>query len=665
MTRKFTCWLLTLLMVIVLLPSEVMALEDPKPMLAEEMVSIDVSEVDALTDDVVIEEADNEGTEKTDLDSTTDYFEWTESVALKASTSGTCGDSVRWTLSNGVLTISGSGAMWNYSSSPWSAYSVTSATVGSGVTTIGSQAFCGCSALKTVSLPSSVTAIQYAAFGGCYNLQSVTMSSKVKTIADWAFGNCISLQSISIPSTTTYIGAWAFENCFALSGVTIPDSVTQVDAYAFKGAGVKTAKLSSGLKEVPFGMFLNCSSLQSVTLSSSTTAIDSCAFCGCSSLQSISLPSGVTEIQYGTFGGCTALKTVTMPSKVKTIADWAFGNCISLQSITIPSTATSIGEFAFGNCVSLSSITVPDSVTWIGSYAFEYSGIKTAKLSSGLQEVPFGLFNNCKNLQSVTLPDTVTAIDGFVFRGCSSLTSIDIPCGVTIIGEYAFSNCTSLADVYYSGTQVQWNSVVFGVGNTELETAEVHFTGVPLVGICGANGDNVTCILEANGVLTIRGSGAMADYDNLTDIPWYNLRSGIAQVVICDGITKIGLCDFNYYACESKHFLSISIPASVKTISDCAFWACASLTDVYYAGTPAQWGAIVIGDDNQYLTGASRHYTRDLNGDNNVTVTDMEALYDYLASGKVPTAGVEYCDVNGDDDVNILDYQALYEMVKQ
>ncbi|MBQ1371652.1 MAG: leucine-rich repeat domain-containing protein, partial [Oscillospiraceae bacterium] len=78
-----------------------------------------------------------------------------------------------------------------------------------GLTSIGSHAFSGCSALKNVTIPDGVTAIDYSAFSGCSSLTSVT-----------------------IPDSVASIGFYAFSGCSSLKNVTIPDSVTEIDSMA-------------------------------------------------------------------------------------------------------------------------------------------------------------------------------------------------------------------------------------------------------------------------------------------------------------------------------------------------------------------------------------------------------------------------------------------------
>lgn len=92
---------------------------------------------------------------------------------------------------------------------------ITKVTIPTGVTTIGYEAFYGCSNLTSITISASVTSIEYGAFYGCTNLQTVTFSgtSMLKSIPDYAFYLCRSLTSITIPASVTYIGKGAFGGC--------------------------------------------------------------------------------------------------------------------------------------------------------------------------------------------------------------------------------------------------------------------------------------------------------------------------------------------------------------------------------------------------------------------------------------------------------------------
>ena len=160
------------------------------------------------------------------------------SLSAYAEKSGTCGDNLQWKLTDeGVLTITGTGKMKNYSGSSrlWSAYKnvIKQVIIDDGVTTIGYSAFYRCSSLTSVTIPISVTEIGVGAFSGCSSLTSVTIPNSVTEIGVGAFSYCSSLTSVTIPSSVTTIWDSAFYRCSSLTSVTIPSSVTTIWHSAF------------------------------------------------------------------------------------------------------------------------------------------------------------------------------------------------------------------------------------------------------------------------------------------------------------------------------------------------------------------------------------------------------------------------------------------------
>ena len=149
--------------------------------------------------------------------------ESTEPVGASSGTTGDC----TWTLDDdGVLTISGNGAMEDYDAyeSPWGS-GVTSVEIEFGVTNIGNYAFSDCTGLTSVTIPDSVTSIGNCAFEYCSGLTSVEIPNSVTSIGDESFWDCTGLTSITIPDSVTSIGYYAFYGCTGLISITIPDSV--------------------------------------------------------------------------------------------------------------------------------------------------------------------------------------------------------------------------------------------------------------------------------------------------------------------------------------------------------------------------------------------------------------------------------------------------------
>ena len=267
------------------------------------------------------------------------------SLQSEESASGSCGDNLTWSFEDGVLTISGSGDMYdwwtyekdsekNWKPTPWYDYldNILHVVVEAGVTSIGDCAFYYCRRLIDVSLPSSVAKIGMYAFGECYSLNNFELPEELIHIGNSAFYNCfINLTEITIPESVTYIGESAFYQCNALTSVILPEGLTSINDYTFAA---------------------------------------------CYSLTDINIPSSVTHIGIGAFADCITLPTVTLPKGITQISAMAFYDCYELTSIVIPESVTSIGDDAFFCCHALSSITIPQSVAEIGTAFFECDDLK-------------------------------------------------------------------------------------------------------------------------------------------------------------------------------------------------------------------------------------------------------------------------------------------------
>ena len=352
---------------------------------------------------------------------------------------------------------------------------------GVAVTSIGDWAFYECTSLNSITIPDSVTNIGRSAFQGCTSLNSVAIPDGVTSIDSNAFYECTSLNSVAIPDGVTSIGDRAFYKCTSLIRVTIPDSVTSIGDGAFEYCTSLTSiTIPDSVTSIGDSAFIYCDGLTSITIPDSVTSIGDTAFSGCISLTSITIPDSVTSIGSSAFSGTpwltnqqaedplvivngilidgeTCIGDVTIPDGVTSIGDTAFSYCDGLTSITIPDSVTSIRDYAFFNCYSLTSITIPDSVTSIGDHAF----------------------SSCISLTSITIPGSVTSIRSESFSFCTSLIRVTIPDSVTSIEIGAFYGCSNLTDVYYTGTEEEWDAIDFrdfgAFFNDALFNATIHF----------------------------------------------------------------------------------------------------------------------------------------------------------------------------------------------
>lgn len=455
----------------------------------------------------------------------------TPALAADTVASGTCGaegDNLTWTLdSEGLLTISGTGAMKDYSyydEAPWTENSSSILTVKleSGVTSIGKRAFLSCSKMTDVTIPEGVTSIGEEAFGGeglygslyCGSLTSITIPNSVTSIGTDAFDYCKNLSSVNMGSGVTSIGDGAFSNCSGLEDVYIID----IDAWcriAFESADATPMCYAKNL-------YLNGKPVTSVAV-----------------------PQDVTALNY-TFRGFKDLTQVTLPDSLTSIGDYAFYSCSSLVSISIPDGVTEIGNSAFCGCSKLINASVGGGVTVIDKYAFD----------------------SCSSLVRIAIPDSVTSIGGWAFSGCSSLASITIGSGVASIGSQAFWGCSSLTDVYLTDMDA-WCQITFN--NNKYSHSSTPMCYAKNIYLKGKAIASVTMPLDITAV---------------QDDTFYGFRD-LVTVTIPDGVTGIG--ERAFYGCGS--LTGITIPDSVTSIGGSAFSGCSSLASITIPDSVTSIGA--------------------------------------------------------------------------
>lgn len=201
--------------------------------------------------------------------------------------SGECGDGVFWDLTGGVLTISGSGDMADYSEAspaPWQSYAdqILSVRVENGVTSIGDFAFCQLKKLTAASVADSVTDIGSYAFFECEALQLLDLGSGVQSIGAQAFKLCRELLSLRLPEGLKTIGNQAFYRCQSLISVTVPASVTGMGKEVFMYcSSLGNATVLANMKELPAWTFYGCYALKSVSLSTYIESVGQDAFEKC------------------------------------------------------------------------------------------------------------------------------------------------------------------------------------------------------------------------------------------------------------------------------------------------------------------------------------------------------------------------------------------------
>ena len=471
---------------------------------------------------------------------------------------------------------------------------LTSVTIPRSVTSIGSGIFQECSSLTSINIEEGnpvfdsrencnaiIETASNTLIVGC---KGSTIPNGVTSIGKNAFLGCTALTSFNIPNHVVTIGESAFEGCSGLTSINIPNSVTSIGNEAFSGCSNLT-KVELNNNDIVSKRYNTSTGSSIITifggqvkeyyLGEDVTSIGDGAFYGCSNLTTVQMTDNVTSIGEYAFSGCEKLASVNISNKVTSIGDFAFRNCIKLTSITIPASLTNLEPKTFYNCrltkVEIHSnaiVSKDESYTSLGSYF----GPLVEEYILGEEVTKIGNYAfSGSAITSIIIPNNVTSIGKSAFSG-SALTSIYIPVKVTSIGDNAFYNCIGLTSVQVeSGNTVydsreNCNALIETASNTLLLGCKNTILPNTVTNI----GDNAFYCCEGLTSISIPNS-----VKNIGDNAFQGC-TGLTTVNLSNSITKIGKNAF--LAC--KGLTSVIIPNSVTIIDEEAFFACDKLKSI-------------------------------------------------------------------------------------
>ncbi len=303
--------------------------------------------------------------------------------------------------------------------------------------------------LDEIFIPSTyrkkpITKIPDGAFAES-EFKSIRIPDSITTIGDSAFRDCNALQSVTLPDSVTSIGTSAFENCTALVSFLLANSVQSIGPSAFRGCkSLASVKIGGGVQEIGDCAFSECPNLASISVSRENTKYIAKGNCLIDK-QSKTLVLGCPDSVLPTDGSVTG------------IGKNAFSACEGLQKIVIPDSVTRIEDAAFQNCEELTEIVLPEHLTTIGDNAFRGTSLEKITLGKKVSAIGKDAFYACRWLKSVTMENSVTRIDDTAFYACSQLT-----------------------DLYFTGSQQEWNAIEKGYMVLS-QSVTIHYHFVPSI----------------------------------------------------------------------------------------------------------------------------------------------------------------------------------------
>lgn len=576
-----------------------------------------------------------------------------------------CGEDLTWNLDEiGILTISGTGDMYDYSEdylAPWNEHclEITNVTISDGVTSIGSYAFCYCS-VKSITLPFGLKHIGSSAFFNCPNIQQINIPDSVEYIDPYAFSCCKGLHTVQLPASLTLISEELFAECDNLRNLSIPDTVTEIGANAFsKCTEFSLTGLPSSIKSIGAAAFANCGNIESLALPGTLESIGEAAFNG-TAIDKASF-AGTPE-RWTAIGGNNcgiAQNKIDFLEHTCDFSGWKYDEHKHWKQCSCGKTQnegehTGDGEICdvCGAALSeaLGSGSIDGGLSWSlsrsGALTISGSGkmsdfssvanaapwdeqkdkIQSAVIESGVQNISAGAFSGCTALEKVSISDTVAQIDLNAFGGCTSLAAFEVAAD-----NKAFS---SDGGVLFSADKKLLRCPVGKAADCTVPSGTVAIAGGAFKDCSKLESlvipDSVTAIGKSAfencaALKRITLPKSITTLEALT----FSGCATLAEITLPDGLKTLGEKVFSgcaalksvkipaevtvipteaFSGCVSLE--SITIPKSVSHINERAFDGCTALKKVDYLGSDTDWSQVTKETGNNALDNAEKSFTR-------------------------------------------------------
>jgi hypothetical protein len=524
--------------------------------------------------------------------------------------------------------------------------SVTSLTIGTGVTTIGNAAFANMNKLVTINYNAKTVADKAegndvfcnAGVGGtgitltignqvtkipaymfyprndaaaCPKVTTLTFASTsvCKTIGDWAFNKLNDFTTLVIPNSVETIGAVAFRECTALTSLTIGTGVKTIGVTAFAHMNYLTTLNYNATSVADFVNYNDVFYDAGVsgdgfrlTIGNNVTRIPANLF---DPRRAPANSPKVTTLTFASTSSCT------------TIGAYAFYILNDFVDLRIPDSVTTIDEHAFDGCSAVTYLTIGTGLKTFGTNCFAYMAALTSVgyFATSANDVantvvPFLLSGNDDvNNNTVRVGSNVTRIPAYLFKDFSTLNDVNFNgTSCTTFGTGAFEGCTDIRRIFYQGSMDSWfandfannaanpayasNKAILWVTNVGSSTYDTTDSGNTLA-LTSATYYRVQKIVSPSGTTTIK------------KFLFINLKQ-FTEIWLSDGVTTV---QESVYSGNTGATLVV-LPASITTIGNSAFSGCSNIANVYYKGSIDSWVSVDMSNSTANPIGASTKTNR-------------------------------------------------------
>lgn len=504
--------------------------------------------------------------------------------------------------------------------------SLSKVVIGSNVTEIPHESFCGCGYLTSVDMTnaSSLLTIGYSAFSQCDRLDGITLPFGLKSIEKEAFYGCGINPAVTIPSSVTYIGERAFGECYNLMALYIlgnPQTASNsfdssyniircyqvsydkwlaqfTDRRAVKELFIPGNNVSNHFYSEDNNLNHLFPNVEKVIFGPEVTVIHDCIFYVRESEYTNNIYSvefqGDVSVGMGAFYDNMNLTDINM-ERITYCYSWCFTCCEKLTSVNLEN-CSGIQPNAFYGCSALNEVTVSTPLTYLAYDAFAYCpSIRTLNINSPAllgEDYNFGSSLGSRfgeDLMCVNIGPNVMSIGENAFSDCRALRNVTINSN-RLVGR-SYSQESNLTDVFPYITKLTFGENVNSVGSNsfyvrdgKMKTLKSVTFSQPVFVYAHAFSNN-TLLSSINGrVESVQDySFSNCGITNITITDDFELEEGafkdcksLKTITLPSELSKI---DANVF-CGCAALAEIALPESLVSVGQRAFEGCTSLRSI-------------------------------------------------------------------------------------